>query len=210
MTFSELLKKWNGGILRGAKRRFAKAVNLHEVTIGQYVNGKKIPGEESRAHIAKELGVSVTQLLASFSLSDEVRELGSRYAPADICGAVSASGIVELDPDDQPRGRTTFAVEHPPGKVVKTVVLNGDCMLPLAGHGDFAVVHMGEKAKEGDIVIAEGDGEVLIKQIFYDGKRVELRPKNPKFKSRFFAASKVNVLAVVDHFVRVTPARGAR
>lgn len=207
MTFAELLKKWNGGILRGAKRRFAKAVKLHEVTVGQYVNGKKVPGEESRVLIAKTLGISVADLLAAFSPRDEVREPGARYAPADICGAVSASGIVELDPDEQPRGRTTFAVEHPPGKVVKTVVLNGDCMLPLAGHGDFAVVYMGEKAKEGDIVIARADGEVLIKQIFYDGKRVELRPKNPKFKSRFFHASKVEVLAVVDNFVRVTKAR---
>lgn len=208
MNFSELLKKWNGGMWRGAKRNFAKAVGLHEVTIGQYVNGKKIPGEESRAQIAKELGISVGKLLESFPSRDEVREPGGRYAPADICGSVSASGIVELDPDDQPRGKTPFAVEHPPGKVVKTVVLNGDCMLPLGGHGDFAVVYMGEKAKEGDIVIARADGEVLIKQIYYDGKRIELRPRNPKFKSRFFHATKVEVLAVVDNFVRVTKVRG--
>jgi len=71
MNFIGLIKKWNGGIERGAKRRFAEAVGVQEASVGRWANGRGLPEEEIRPKVAKMLGVSVDQLMESFGVSAE-------------------------------------------------------------------------------------------------------------------------------------------
>lgn len=66
MTFNDLLKKWNDGILRGSKSLFAKKIGVSSVTVSEWAKGNRPPGEMLRKKIAGELGVSVDDLMSLF------------------------------------------------------------------------------------------------------------------------------------------------
>lgn len=55
MTFLQALAAWNGGVARGAKRRFSEALRVSESVVGQWSSGRNAPGEETRARIAQLL-----------------------------------------------------------------------------------------------------------------------------------------------------------
>jgi transcriptional regulator with XRE-family HTH domain len=65
MTFEEYLISWNGGKIRGAQTRLAKKLKIAQSAISRWVNGDGIPEEDLRIPVAKELGISVEQLLSS-------------------------------------------------------------------------------------------------------------------------------------------------
>ena len=48
--------------------------------------------------------------------------------------------------------------------------------------GDMVIVDKGQSPKNGDIVIAEVDGEWTMKYLDKSGDSVTLMPANPKFK----------------------------
>ena len=58
MSFDELLKAWNKGIMRGAPRRFANAIGVSETYLSSWRSGRNRPGEEQIPKIAKALGVA--------------------------------------------------------------------------------------------------------------------------------------------------------
>lgn len=53
MTLLEKLIEWNGGINRGARRRFAKALGVTDSVVSQWVQGNRKPGEETIIKIAR-------------------------------------------------------------------------------------------------------------------------------------------------------------
>lgn len=71
MTLKSLLTKWNKGVFHGSVRRFAKKIKYSEVTVGEWVRCVKLPGEAVRPLVAKELGVSVPELMAALSAKEE-------------------------------------------------------------------------------------------------------------------------------------------
>lgn len=95
-TFLELLKNWNGGIERGAKRRFSKAIGVEEVTVGRWVNGKGMPDEPAHPKIAKALGVSVDVLVESIRAGARARHQGVEYGRVD---EPRKADVVREEPD---------------------------------------------------------------------------------------------------------------
>ena len=93
-SFSELIRRWNKGIARGAQVRFARKVGVNRVTLSRWMNGRDTPGEDSRPRIAKELGISVDELMDS--LGGNPRVLREQIASYKI-GAVSMA----LSPDEE-------------------------------------------------------------------------------------------------------------
>jgi transcriptional regulator with XRE-family HTH domain len=70
MTLRDLLKKWNGGIFRGAPRKFAAALGVSESRVSQMLKHRRAPGEELAGRMARELGITVEAVNALF-LSEE-------------------------------------------------------------------------------------------------------------------------------------------
>jgi len=70
MTFNEYLKKWNGGVMRGAQTKLAKRIHVVPSTIAHWVRGSSMPNEDVRQRVAKEFGISPDNLMSSFSSAE--------------------------------------------------------------------------------------------------------------------------------------------
>lgn len=68
-SFEDHLKKWNGGILRGAQFRLAKVLRVDQSNIRRWMEGETSPKEELRPRVAKVLKISVDALMASLKSS---------------------------------------------------------------------------------------------------------------------------------------------
>ena len=67
--------------------------------------------------------------------------------------------------------------------------------------GDLVIVERGKQPKNGDIVIAEVDGEYTMKYFKKNGKDISLEPANKKYKT-IRPKETLSVVAVVKAVVR--------
>lgn len=65
MTLAQHLKKWNGGVQRGAASRFAAKMGVGPSAVTMWLKGSR-PGEELMAKIARELGITLPEAEAMF------------------------------------------------------------------------------------------------------------------------------------------------
>ncbi|MDR3110555.1 MAG: translesion error-prone DNA polymerase V autoproteolytic subunit [Planctomycetaceae bacterium] len=69
--------------------------------------------------------------------------------------------------------------------------------------GDLLIVDRSLTPSSGDIVIAILDGEFTVKRLVMDGKRIELRPDNPKFKTlKLTEESQLEIWGVVTGSIK--------
>ncbi|GHT22179.1 umuD protein [Planctomycetales bacterium] len=69
--------------------------------------------------------------------------------------------------------------------------------------GDLLIVDRSLTPGNGDIVIAILDGEFTVKRLIMDGKRIELRPDNPKFRTlKLTEESQLEIWGVVTGSVK--------
>ncbi|MBI2610108.1 repressor LexA [Candidatus Giovannonibacteria bacterium] len=67
--------------------------------------------------------------------------------------------------------------------------------------GDLVLVERGKQAKDGDIVIAEVDGEWTMKYFRKRGSKIFLEPANQKF-SKIFPKETLKIAAIVKAVIR--------
>ena len=67
--------------------------------------------------------------------------------------------------------------------------------------GDMVIVERGKTPKDGDIVIAEVDGEWTMKYFRKQGKKVYLEPANQKYKT-ITPSSELRIAAIVKAVIR--------
>lgn len=65
MTFQQLLTAWNKGVDRGVAKNFAAKIGVTDVTVWRWLNGVFVPDEHLLPKIAKELNISVEDLMES-------------------------------------------------------------------------------------------------------------------------------------------------
>lgn len=140
-------------------------------------------------HLAKSAGGRVAPGPSFFTLDisdDEVR--AGFGADHGTTGLVHAQAIDQL-------------LASRPSKTV-LVKVRGDSMSE-AGilSGDVAVVETSRHASHGDIVIAEIDGDITVKELRLNGGRTSLMPHATGLKSRSPKAT-MNVIGVVRGIVR--------
>jgi len=80
--------------------------------------------------------------------------------------------------------------------------VDGDSMIDAhIAKGDFVLAERTNKAKDGQIVIAEVDGEFTMKYFKTDGKKIFLRAANKNFKD-IHPTESLNIVAVVVGVMR--------
>lgn len=130
------------------------------------------------------------RLIADVSLSS-IPMLGSVKAgfPSDV--AEELKDTINID---------DFLIERKENSFMLTV--DGDSMIEAhIADGDMVLVEKTNQAKDGQIVIANVDGEFTMKYFKKDGDKVYLLPANKDFKP-IYPKMYLNIIAVVKAVIR--------
>lgn len=122
---------------------------------------------------------------------DNIPLLGSVKAgfPADV--AEESRDTVNLDEYLIPKKGTTYMLE-----------VDGDSMIEAhIADGDMVLVEKTNVARDGDIVIADVDGEFTMKYFRKSGDKVWLEPANKDFKN-IYPVTYMNITAIVKAVIR--------
>jgi SOS regulatory protein LexA len=130
-----------------------------------------------------------------------------KIIPGAQINAIRVLGTVEAgwpSPAEEELVDTMTLDEYLIGNKEATFMLKveGDSMID-AGimPGDMALVARGPVPRDGDIVIAQVDGEWTMKYFKKKGKKVFLRPANKKYKD-IIPDEELNIAAIVKAIVR--------
>lgn len=161
-------------------------------SLSSYVNGRYMPNADKIAKIATALGVSVNFLLgkeeipiARFTLPQfhDVPVLGSVAAGTPIIAQEDVIGTVMTD-------KNVFALK-----------VKGDSMSPRIMDGDIVLVRQQDTAEDGDLVIAEIDGEATCKVLKRSHGSVMLVPFNAAFAPFVFSGQQAEDLRILGKVV---------
>ena len=174
-----------------------------------YRNNKRLP---SYRETMKLLGFKSTN--AVHRLVNKLVDAGILYrdsmgklAPSKIFGEVQVLGLVKAgfpSPAEEELQDTMSLDDYLIEKKESTYMLtvDGDSMIDACiAKGDTVLVERTNKVKDGDIVIAEVDGEFTMKYFKQSGNKIWLEPANKKYKP-IYPTSELKVTAKVIGLVR--------
>lgn len=75
--FLELLKNFNGGILRGSQRKLAKELDVDESYIANLRNNRQAPSEKLLKEMSKILKISEKNLQEIFEVTEQVSNVSN-------------------------------------------------------------------------------------------------------------------------------------
>ena len=129
---------------------------------------------------------------------EESRDSGVRELP--LFGYIAAGRPLDVDVQDE-----TIAVpEHMTTRGENYVLkVRGDSMIDDGIlDGDLVIIARRERADNGEMVVANVNGEVTLKRIYREGERVRLQPANSMMSPIFASARDVAVQGVVVGLMR--------
>ncbi len=130
------------------------------------------------------------RLLPGFS-SEGVPLLGLVEAGVPAPAEVEQLDMINLSEYLVSRIERTFLLE-----------VKGDSMIEAhIAEGDLIIAERAEDARDGDIVVAEVDGEWTLKYLIKEGSRTWLRPANKKYKD-IHPEQSLRIAAVVRGVIR--------
>lgn len=179
--------------LRGMKQvELSRATGLTDSQISSWYNGRYRPNAEAMTKIAAALGVTTDYLLgkeeipiAKFTLPQfhDVPVLGSVAAGTPILAQEDVIGTVMTDKD-------VFALR-----------IKGDSMSPRIMDGDIVLVRQQDAAEDGDLVIAEIEGEATCKVLKRSHASVMLVPFNAAFTPIVYTGQEAEDLRILGKVV---------
>ncbi|MBK5259309.1 MAG: transcriptional repressor LexA [Thermoanaerobaculia bacterium] len=128
----------------------------------------------------------------------EQRESGTRELP--LFGYIAAGRPLDVEVSNE-----TIAVpEHLTSRGENYVLkVRGDSMIEDGIlDGDMVIISRRERADNGEMVVANVNGEVTLKRIYQEGERVRLQPANSMMSPIFAPAREVAVQGVVVGLMR--------
>ena len=151
---------------------------------------------------------------AVFKVVEKLTEAGlvakdhlGRLIPADSFGEIPMLGLVTAGLPatvDEELTDTINLDDMLVGKKELTYMLevDGDSMIDAhIEKGDMVIVERANQAKNGEIVIAEVDGEFTMKYFYKNGNKVWLEPANKNYKP-IYPEHSLNVIAVLKAVIR--------
>lgn len=202
MSFENLLKKWNGGIERGAQARLVAETGLSKALISNYISGRQKPSEAAIKKIAQALQISEEELDNVFNnIANEERAEVMLIPVLGTSSATEEKFILEETETYLPIKKSSdkqFAVR-----------VEGNCMVDPEDpqnsiyHGNYIIVDPDADATNGDVVLARIDEEYsTIKRMFVKGKEVKLIPDNPACTTIIKPVKSVEIIGKVVNVYR--------
>jgi SOS-response transcriptional repressor LexA len=203
MNLDDFLKKWNGGKLRGAPRKFADALGISETYFSSLRSGRNAPGEEVITKTAAVLKISPAEAAALYGRPQEAAMVGEvrpayglSFVRVPVVGVAGAAEFM-FNFDDPPLEPITVPIEGSSKRRYGAFRVSGDCMEPRYHDGDIVVIAESETVPDGQPGVFRLDAHCTLKIPFRHADRVELRPINPKYKSIDIRSNKMTVVGVV-------------
>lgn len=202
MSFENLLKKWNGGIERGAQARLVAETGLSKALISNYISGRQKPSEAAIKKIAQALQISEEELDNVFNnIANEERAEVMLIPVLGTSSATEEKFILE-------EAETYLPIKKSSAKQF-AVRVEGNCMVDPEDpqnsiyHGNYIIVDPDADATNGDVVLARIDEEYsTIKRMFVKGKEVKLIPDNPACTTIIKPVKSVEIIGKVVNVYR--------
>ena len=131
---------------------------------------------------------------------EEQREPAAGVRELPLFGYIAAGRPLDVDVSDE-----TISVPEPLTTRGENYVLKvrGDSMIDDGIlDGDLVIISRREQAYNGEMVVANVNGEVTLKRIYREGERVRLQPANATMSPIFAPARDVAVQGVVVGLMR--------
>ena len=184
----KLLQKWNDGVLRGAKIRLARELQVDDSTVSAWVAGRANPPADKIEKISKLFKTSEREVKAAFGVEDKEFSRSLRVTPLTDKNTISLPILADVPaglPDFSDADVETFW-DIPrwvfPGAdfVVKC---NGDSLEPKLHLGDYCVIRKTTEPIHGRAMVVKTENGVCMKVIkkLKDGT-IQLCSTNPKYK----------------------------
>jgi SOS-response transcriptional repressor LexA len=204
MTLEELLKKWNGGVLRGAQFKLAKALSVSHPSVSAWVSGQNFPSEELQPKVAKALGVSTRELLSALAQTREEKNKGQdgvSHTPRGLIGIVCTISAEPFNCTLDVQPEEFFAAPGSGPEQVFALRIMGDWLAPLAQDHDIAIISRRADVIDGQLYVVRLNGECIFRRLSMRGHdHVEL--KTDKIKSLRLPLKDVEILGKVIGFFR--------
>jgi repressor LexA len=127
-------------------------------------------------------------------------EAGANVRELPLFGYIAAGRPLEVDISDE----TISVPEHLTSRGENYVLkVRGDSMVEDGIlDGDLVIISRRERADNGEMVVANVNGEVTLKRLYREGERVRLQPANSMMSPIYAAARDVAVQGVVVGLMR--------
>lgn len=209
MTLAELLKRHNNGLRKGAQIKLSRAMGVTQATVSRWVSGELVPGEDQRLPLAKELGISVEELVfaldatrASYRIraSADGGRVASRAAALLPVIGIATDDYFKCDLGAYPDEALPIVSCGSPS--LFALRISGTVLEPLAISGDYAVLSEQSYAASSQIVLAKMSDGCLLRRYFMNGRTAVLRPERRSAPDRTVSNKEIAILGVVKYFVR--------
>lgn len=130
------------------------------------------------------------------------RNVAAETAARDLplFGYIAAGRPIDVDTSDE----TITVPDRLTGRGDNYVLkVRGDSMVDDGIlDGDFVIINRRERADNGEMVVANVNGEVTLKRYYFEGERVRLQPANSMMAPIYAASREVAVQGVVVGLMR--------
>jgi len=192
MKFIELLKKWNGGRLEAAQKRFGEKLGISSAAMSLYAAGKRIPTDDVKRKMAAELGLSLetldrifeeTKKAQIYSLAERpapiARESAAPYAPEESGAALLP--VLGTVPDEFFRfsfdavPSEYIDAPHPAHRETFALRVKGNHIAPKITDGEYLVVVKTGFVEDGQLALVRTERGCTVKRVYYRAGFLELR-----------------------------------
>lgn len=185
-TLEELLKEWNNGVLRGARRRLSEELGINEATVSMWVSGRAKPSEENIKKMSKIFDISEEKIKAAFGMGAALPptnmidgRIELSYVPVRGMSSATAEQFILEEVETylpfRKTGPNQFAI-----KIVGNCMVDPDDPRNSIYDGDYVIVDPDAEARNGDVIVARLDGEYsTVKRMYKHKDEVRLVPDNP-------------------------------
>jgi repressor LexA len=150
--------------------------------------------------VDQEKGSGETRGTSASSASSSSSSANSSVRELPLFGTIAAGRPIDVDVSDE----TITVPEHLTTRGENYVLkVRGDSMVEDGiMDGDLVIISRRERAENGEMVVANVNGEVTLKRLYREGERVRLQPANSMMSPIYAAARDVAVQGVVVGLMR--------
>ena len=207
MTKEELLKAFNGGILRGSQAKLANLLEISTPTVSEWVSGKKKPSEENIKKMAKIFRKTEQELKTIWWNDEDEFAAAVRAVPLTQKNTISLPILADVPaglPDFSEADVETF-FDIPrwvfPGAdfVVRCI---GDSLEPEIRKGDFCVIRKTTEPLDGKQMLVKTEKGICMKVVRKGkGGKIWLCSINPAYQP--FVPQELTVIgSILGHWSR--------